>query len=99
MFEVNDLIAHERLKEVLHYEPVTGVWTWLVTLNSRAMAGERAGGPSGGGRGQWQICVDYRSYIESQLAWFYMRGTFPKHLIDHKGNIVSNDRWLNLRAA
>ena len=33
------MITQTRLKEVLRYDRVTGWWTWLVTLNNRAVVG------------------------------------------------------------
>lgn len=88
----------ERLKSVLHYNPDTGLWTWLVTLGSRAPKGTvTAGCPSK--RGDLQIRVDHCLYKAHHLAWFYMTGTWPKPQIDHDDRNRANNRWKNLREA
>lgn len=90
-------VTHARLKEVLHYEPETGVWTWLVNKNSRARAGSQAGdvGPSGYRR----ISLDWKRYRSNRLAYFYMKGQWPAGQVDHENLDKQDDRWINLREA
>lgn len=66
-------------------------------MGGRALEGQVAGVV--GLRGHRSIRVDGRSYPAGRLAWFYVHGEFPKHLIDHiNGNRV-DDRIVNLRPA
>lgn len=89
-------ITHDRLKEVLHYEPETGWFTWRIS-SAVAKPGERAGG--GHGLGYRSIGLDYRKYLEHILAWFYMTGTWPTKEVDHINLDKSDNRWENLREA
>lgn len=86
----------KRLKELLHYEPETGWFTWRVN-SSTASAGERAGG--GHGLGYRSIGLDYKKYLEHRLAWLYMVGDWPRSEIDHINQVKSDNRWRNLREA
>ena len=89
-------LTHERLKELLHYEPLTGWFTWRVT-SSVAKPGERAGG--GHGHGYRSIGLDYKKYLEHILAWFYMKGEWPSDEVDHRNLNKSDNSWDNLRLA
>lgn len=85
----------ERVREVLHYDPETGVFTWLVSTSNRAKVGDVAGCPIK--KGYWQIGLDENQIKAHQLAWFYMTGTWPEHEIDHIDRNKLNNAWSNLR--
>lgn len=90
------MLLHVRLKDVLDYDPETGVWTWLQGW----YAGKRAG--TTGKKGYRQIWVDGKQFLSARLAWFYMTGEWPSALVDHKKpgfEYRSDDRWANLRLA
>ena len=85
----------ERLKEVLHYDPETGVLTWIKTLSARATKGKKAGS-----RDKWgyvTTSIDRRFYKAHRLAWLYMTGEWPKGDIDHINGVPGDNRWINLR--
>lgn len=90
------VLTQDRLKELLHYDPATGVFTWLVRAGPRS-AGSVAGclHPSPGGL-YWGITVDGRFYYAHQLAFFYMTGAFVDEG-DHKDTVGTNNAWSNLR--
>lgn len=88
------ILTSARLREVLHYEPSTGVFTWRIARGNRA-ARAVAGGPDP--RGYNVIAVDGVSYRANRLAWLYMTGRWPQHVVDHKDSDATNDRWKNLR--
>lgn len=86
----------ERLKEVLCYNPETGVFTRRKTGRGYKL------GPVGWTRpdnGYVEITVDYITYLAHRLAWFYMKGAWPIEEVDHKNRIRNDIRWDNLRAA
>lgn len=89
------MISIERLREVLHYDPDTGIFTWKV-CNLSALIGRRAGAPSG--HGYRKIKIDGRRYYEHHLAWLYMTGEWLVG-IDHRDLDGSNNRCGNLRPA
>ena len=91
------MITQERLKELLSYDPLTGVFIWRVD-RYRVKAGDRAGSisPSTGYR---VIRVLQKNYGEHRLAWFYMKGEWPLAEIDHEDLNRQNNKWSNLRSA
>lgn len=93
-------IPHERLLELLHYDPQTGVFTWRVT-HHRIRAGDRAGNENRSRPEQpyRQIMIDQKNYRTGRLAWFYMTKRLPKKEIDHRDGNPLNDIWSNLRLA
>lgn len=90
------MLTAERLREVLHYNPLTGVFTWLVQ-RKRARRGAVAGTPNG--QGYRKIRIDGRPYRAARLAWFYVHGRWPVNKIDHINTIRDDDRLCNLREA
>lgn len=85
------------LKELLHYDPETGIFTWRVSRGRLAKAGDRAGTIKElGYRG---IKIRTRRYPASRLAWLYMTGRWPSNEMDHINGDRSDDRFSNLREA
>ena len=90
------MITQEQLKECLHYEPETGVFTWRNHMCNRALKGAVAGGLSG--YGYPCIRVQGRRYPAHRLAFLYMTGRFPPEQVDHINHVRDDNRWRNLRA-
>lgn len=95
-----DLTA-ARLRELLHYDPETGIFTWLVDRGPGG-AGARAGDEAG------HVCktsryvligIDGRVYLAHRLAWLYVRGEWPGPILDHEDTDRANNRIGNLREA
>lgn len=89
-------VTAERLRTLLHYDPLTGHFTWRVTRTFTALAGTRAGRYRKHDN-RFEIKVDGVSRMAAILAWLYMTGEWPKHEIDHIDTDPTNDRWTNLR--
>lgn len=85
------MLTQCELKEVLDYNPDTGVFTWI------KRNGNVAGSKNKGG----YICitVKLKKYQAHRLAYLYMTGNFPENFIDHINHIPYDNRWSNLRAA
>ncbi|AVX38533.1 HNH endonuclease [Yersinia massiliensis] len=91
-------LTQERLKELLHYEPDTGVFTWLVYRSFRAVAGSVAG-RTNMTTGYIEIQIDGRRYKGHRLAWLYMTGEQASGHIDHVNEVKVDNRIGNLRVA
>lgn len=91
------MISHVELKHLLHYDPETGIWTWINPLARHIRVGAKAG--SDDGKGYTRIQVRGYSYRSGRLAWFYMTGEWPEDQIDHINRNTDDDRWINLREA
>lgn len=91
--DVQDITV-EQVRELLNYDPATGLFTWRSTRNHKAKIGQEAG----------YICNGYRS-IEiftfgiraNRLAWFYMKGVWPEGVVDHRDGDKLNNIFNNLR--
>jgi hypothetical protein len=89
-------LTAQRLRELLYYDPLTGVFTWRQARCNRG-AGTVAG--SLRGDGYLTIRLDKRPYRSTHLAHLYMTGEWPAHLIDYEDRDKTNTRWANLRPA
>jgi hypothetical protein len=87
------MITSERLRELLHYDTETGVFTWKVHRMKR-VAGKRAGCLAK--HGYILIRVERVLYAAHRLAWLYMMGEWPD-TIDHIDGKRANNAWGNLR--
>ncbi|MEI7998669.1 MAG: HNH endonuclease [Candidatus Omnitrophota bacterium] len=90
------MITQEQLKEILHYDPETGSFTWAKS-GRRIKIGKVAGGLEKGG--YIRIRIFGKMYFAHRLAWLYMTGSFPPELIDHDNGNPSDNRFVNLREA
>jgi len=95
------MITQKRLKEVLHYDPETGVFTWINPKANCLSAGDVAGGVitfPHNNKSYHHIRVDRVLYKSHRLAWIYMYGEIDKSLqIDHINNDSTDNRLVNLR--
>jgi hypothetical protein len=90
------LITQERLKEVAHYNPETGIFTRLKRTgnNNGCNVGKEMGHID---KGYKYVAIDFRRYPLHRLAWLYMTGDHPQGVVDHiNGNKIDN-RFCNLR--
>ena len=90
-----DLTA-DRLRELLHYDPDTGVFTRRVATAPCVRIGDIAG-CFDNSNGYLKIGVDGRQRYAHRLAWLYANGTFPVFDIDHLNGIRTDNTLLNLR--
>ena len=90
------MLTQAKLKEVLHYDPETGDFTWLKAVGSRAQVGDLAGCSSS--HGYTRIIVCGKEYKAHRLAWLYTYGVFPEEQTDHINGVRNDNRIVNLRA-
>jgi len=89
------MLTAERLRELLHYDENTGLFTWLAR-HHKIPAGAVAGTMSLGYR---RIKIDGRSHLAHCLAWYYVHGTMPHCEVDHINCVRDDNRLHNLRLA
>lgn len=89
-------LTQARLRELLSYEPETGVFRWL-SPKGRCPAGGVAGSPMG--EGYLYVKIDGAKYYAHRLAWLYVHGQWPEHQIDHGNRVRADNRIANLRDA
>jgi hypothetical protein len=90
-----DLTA-ERLRELLHYDTETGIFTWIVSTSVRVQVGDIAGCKNN--EGYLQIKIDKRNHRAHRLAWLHTFGSWPTGQIDHINGQRSDNRIANLRS-
>lgn len=90
------MLNQEELKELLHYDPDTGIFTWL-----KPSQGRRKNRIAGclNNNGYRVIRINKKLYLAHRLSWLYMTGEFPINEIDHKNMNKNDNRWDNLRKA
>jgi hypothetical protein len=89
-------IKQSELKEILHYEPTTGIFKWKVSNNNRINVGDVAGSINSD-TGYHRIKINAKSYFAHRLAFLYMTGEFPPEQCDHINHSKDDNRWINLR--
>ena len=95
-------ITQEILKERLHYDKDTGVFTWLDNeLNHGKVRGKKAGNVNNMGYEVLGITIDNKHYkfLQHRLAWLYEYGEFPNDGLDHINHVKTDNRITNLRIA
>ena len=93
---MSEIITQKELKSLLHYNPETGVFTWIKRVSRRVNIGDIAGTID---NGYLRIMIKGKSYRLHRLAFLYMEGEHPIHQVDHKDRLRNNNKWSNLRHA
>lgn len=105
----------ENIRSLLHYDPLTGIFTWLrrtadmfdasATRSAEHICkiwnARYAEKITGcpNGHGYLAIIIGRINYDAHLLAWLYMTGEWPVNLVDHEDRDPANNRWENLREA
>lgn len=97
MRPVDRPLTLERLRQVLSYDPVTGIFRWQTHLSRRNHIGDQAGTISQDGYRVIQI--DGWHYQAARLAWLYQYGRWPVPMVDHRDLNKDNNALANLREA
>ena len=90
-------VTLERIREVMDYNPNTGIFIRKVKTGPRHNVGDRA--DNNVDNGYLRIGLDGHKLLAHRVAWLYVYGTWPKGFIDHINGKRSDNRIANLRAA
>ena len=88
------LTEQEMLKEKLHYDPDTGIFTALHS-HSKRVKGQPVGYLDS--NGYVVIGFNCKVCLAHRLVFLYMLGDWPTGPVDHKNGDRSNNSWSNLR--
>lgn len=92
------MIATQRLRELLDYNPATGIFRWRTPNRGRAKIGQSVKGWNAG-KGYLMVGLDFKRYYLHRLAWQYIHGESPTELdhinLDKHDNRISNLRKCN----
>jgi hypothetical protein len=88
-------LTHERLREALDYDPVTGIFTWKISPARNIKAGTRAG-KKAGNSGYGYIRIDNEEITLGRLALFYITGEWPERRVRFINDDKTDCRYENL---
>jgi hypothetical protein len=89
-------LTADQLKDALHYEPETGIFTWRIRPSKSILPGMVAGCTEKR-IGYVTIGIAGKVYKAHRLAWLYVHGVWPSGLIDHINCQKADNRIANLR--
>ena len=89
------MLTQSELKSLLHYDPETGLFTWIAPLSNRVQVGDVCSTVAP--IGYILIGVRGQKLYAHRLAWLYMTGEWPENQIDHINCVKTDNRWANLR--
>ena len=96
MTKASQLTA-ERARELLNYDPLTGLLTWKISRGGHVQAGAMAG--SRDATGYNLLRLDKVLNLGHRIAWLITYGSFPAVglVIDHINRNTQDNRLCNLR--
>lgn len=89
-------LTQKYLKEILYYNPFTGIFIWKRYRSRFVKPGDIAGTKVK--YGYIHIGIDGKIYKAHHLAWLYIHGYFPENQIRHINHIKDDNRIENLTA-
>lgn len=89
------------LRNIVDYDPVTGVFKWRTRDIPGSWNAKYAGKPAGStmNTGYFKLAIGNKGHLAHRLAWLYVTGTAPCQAIDHINGDRTDNRFCNLRQA
>ena len=91
-----NMITQKQLKELVKYEPETGIFTRIKWNGGKSLPGQVVGTKT---EGYIKFSVGNKMQYAHRMAWLYVYGEMPKYRIDHINGDKSDNRIMNLRIA
>ena len=89
------MITQSKLKELVSYEPETGLFRLLkYRLGTTRKIGDCLGSCTKAG--YLETCIEQKRYYLHRLAFLYMNGELPNGVVDHKNRDKTDNKWTNL---
>lgn len=89
------MVTQDRLKELMDYDPLTGIFTRKKRTAMRQKIGEAVGVEMK--KGYLKCGIDNKEYFMHRLAWLFMTGDIP-NMVDHINQDKKDNRFSNLRS-
>lgn len=86
------MLTQKRLREVLTYDPETGISTWAKGRRRGKIAGT-----THDTRGSLKVAIDGQRHLLHRLAFLWMTGAMPRWSVEHIDGDHGNNQWENLR--
>lgn len=92
----NTSISLQEVKELLDYNPLTGLLFWKISPNKKIKVGSLAGGVKKQ-TGYFQVRLKGVLYPSHRIIWLLFYGSWPTKQIDHINRDKKDNRIENLR--
>lgn len=89
-------LTAERARELLHYDPETGILRWRIRRGPKRAGSIATRSTSAG---YIRVGLDCRTYYAHRVMWLMQTGEWPDKEIDHINGVRTDNRWANLRHA
>lgn len=89
-------ITQEELRDLLDYDPSTGLLHWKKKIARKIVVGQQAG--CLGSDGYIRIRINGVLHLGHRVAWLHHYGNLPA-IVDHRNLCRSDNRIINLRSA
>ena len=90
------VLTQQAIKDVLDYDPATGLFTWKTRVAKRIQIGDKAGSVKRQ-TGYLVVSILGERHYAHRLAFLYMTGALPHADVDHINGVRCDNRWGNLR--
>ena len=89
------MITAELIRDILNYDPETGVFTWRKARSNRVKVGAVAGHRANEQHGHI-IRLEKFNYRAGRLAWLHVTGEWPAHPLEPRNGDIFDFRFSNL---
>lgn len=91
------MLTQNELKEILHYCPVSGIFTWIKRNKYTNKSLSDIAGHTHPKTVYVSITINRKFNAAHRLVWLYMTGAYPENCIDHINGIKHDNSFKNLR--